>query len=163
MGPVISAAARERIDAQIAEACSDGIRQVAGGPRSSQTRTSSTPGRGYYVQPAVFSEVGAEAAIAQREIFGPVLAIQPYGDDEEAVAIANATPYGLSAELWSGDPARAGAVARLLRCGQVKINGVRTRDTLAAPFGGYGQSGVGRELGRFGIEEFCEVKAVLGA
>ena len=163
MGPVISAAARERIDAQIAEARADGIRQVAGGPRGSNGRGPSDGGRGYYVHPAVFSDVTAEATIAQREIFGPVLAIQPYTDDADAVQIANATPYGLSAEVWSGDPERAQRFARTLRCGQVKINGVRTRDTLAAPFGGYGQSGIGRELGRFGIEEFCEVKAVLGA
>jgi acyl-CoA reductase-like NAD-dependent aldehyde dehydrogenase len=111
----------------------------------------------------VFSEVAADSALAQTEVFGPVLAIQAYEDDDDAIRLANATRYGLSAELWSGDRRRAATIASRLRCGQVKINGVRTRDTLAAPFGGYGLSGVGRELGRFGIEEFLEVKAVLGA
>ena len=155
MGPVISAQARARIMGVVAEAAGDGARLVAQG----QLQTFDA---GYFVAPIVFSDVDVDSALAQTEVFGPVLAIQPYDGDDDAVRIANATPYGLSAEVWSGDTSRARKIAGRLRCGQVKINGVRTRDTLQAPFGGYGQSGVGRELGRFGIEEFLEVKAVLG-
>ncbi|MHB8691238.1 MAG: aldehyde dehydrogenase family protein [Solirubrobacteraceae bacterium] len=155
MGPVISRAARERIEGQIDQARTSGLRQVAG-------HHNGLPTPGFFVAPTVFSDVAPEAPLAQQEIFGPVLAIQPFDDDDDAVRIANATEYGLSAEIWSGDQERAGRLARRLRCGQVKVNGVRTRDTLTAPFGGYGMSGLGRELGRFGIEEFLEVKAVLG-
>jgi acyl-CoA reductase-like NAD-dependent aldehyde dehydrogenase len=155
MGPVISAAARRRITGVIDEAAAAGARLVAGGRPVDRTV-------GYFVAPTVFSDVAVDSALAQTEVFGPVLAIQTYDGDDEAVRLANATPYGLSAELWSGDTERASKLARALRCGQVKINGVRTRDTLQAPFGGYGQSGVGRELGRFGLDEFLEVKAVLG-
>jgi acyl-CoA reductase-like NAD-dependent aldehyde dehydrogenase/NAD(P)-dependent dehydrogenase (short-subunit alcohol dehydrogenase family) len=129
MGPVISAQARDRINAEVDRARRDGIRQVAGGDRPAGPV-------GYFVAPAVFSEVAPAAPLAQRELFGPVLAIQSYGDDADAVRVANATPYGLSAEVWSGDPQRARHLAGALRCGQVKLNGVRARDTLTAPFGG---------------------------
>jgi aldehyde dehydrogenase (NAD+) len=155
MGPVISTAARERIGASVEDARRAGLRQIAGDGAQ-------LPEPGFFVAPTVFSDVAPEARLAQDEVFGPVLAIQPFDDDEDAVRIANATEYGLSAEIWTADLERAGRLARRLRCGQVKVNGVRTRDTLTAPFGGYGMSGLGRELGRFGIDEFLEVKAVLG-
>jgi aldehyde dehydrogenase (NAD+) len=96
--------------------------------------------------------------IARDEIFGPVLAILPYDDEDDAVRIANDTPYGLAAAVWSGDQARAEAVARRLRAGQVEVNGGGFN--LAAPFGGYKQSGNGRELGVYGLEEFCEIKSL---
>jgi acyl-CoA reductase-like NAD-dependent aldehyde dehydrogenase len=97
--------------------------------------------------------------IAREEIFGPVLAIIPYDDEEDAIRIANDTVYGLAAAVWSGDPERAKRVARLIRTGQVEINGGKFNSL--APFGGYKQSGNGREYGHFGIEEFLEVKTLL--
>jgi len=98
--------------------------------------------------------------IAREEIFGPVLSILPYRDEDDAVAIANDSPYGLSGYVSSADPARARAVARRLRTGNVHINGAPI--DMAAPFGGYKQSGLGREWGAWGIDEFLEVKAMLG-
>jgi aldehyde dehydrogenase (NAD+) len=99
--------------------------------------------------------------IAREEIFGPVLCILPYGDEEEAIRIANDTPYGLAAYVWSGDPARARRVAGRLRAGQVHLNGAGP--DFAAPFGGYKLSGNGREWGLHGLREYLEVKALLGA
>jgi betaine-aldehyde dehydrogenase len=96
--------------------------------------------------------------IAQEEIFGPVIAVLAYDREDEAVAIANDTIYGLAGGVWSGDPDRALRVARRIRAGQVDVNGARFN--YLAPFGGYKQSGVGRELGPFGLEEFLQVKAI---
>jgi betaine-aldehyde dehydrogenase len=96
--------------------------------------------------------------IANEEIFGPVLSIMPYDSEEDAVEIANGTPYGLAGAVWSGDPARAERVARLLRTGQVDINGGKFNPS--APFGGYKQSGFGRERGTYGLEEFLETKSL---
>jgi aldehyde dehydrogenase (NAD+) len=106
----------------------------------------------------VFSEVRTDMAVAQDEIFGPVLSILPYGTEEEAVELANDTIYGLYGAVWSADRGRASAVARRIRTGQVEVNGASFN--LLAPFGGYKQSGNGRELGRFGLEEFLELKAL---
>ena len=114
--------------------------------------------RGFFVRPTVFSEVEPHMAIAQEEIFGPVLSILPYDSEEEAVEIANGTIYGLSGAVWSADPVRAADVARLVRAGHVEVNGGPYNPL--APFGGYKQSGHGRELGRFGLEEFLEVKSL---
>jgi acyl-CoA reductase-like NAD-dependent aldehyde dehydrogenase len=114
--------------------------------------------RGYFVRPTVFSEVTPQMTIAQEEIFGPVLVIMPYDSEDEAVDIANGTIYGLAGGVWSSDPARAEQVARRLRTGQVDINGGRFNPL--APLGGYKQSGVGRENGRFGFEEFLETKSL---
>ena len=113
--------------------------------------------RGYFVRPTVFSEVKPDMTIAQEEIFGPVLSIIPYDSEDEAAEIANGTIYGLDGGVWSADPERAKAFARRMRTGQVQINGA-TFNPLA-PFGGYKQSGHGREYGRFGLEEFLEVKS----
>ena len=113
---------------------------------------------GYYVRPTVFSDVRSDMTIAQEEIFGPVLAIMPYEDEEDAVRIANDSVYGLAGGVWSSDPEHAKRVARRIRTGQVEINGA-TFNPLA-PFGGYKQSGHGRELGRHGLEEFLETKAI---
>ena len=114
--------------------------------------------RGYFVAPTVFSEVDNKMTIAQEEIFGPVLSIIPYDTEEEAIAIANDSLYGLAGGVWSADADRANRVARQIRTGQVEINGGAFN--LVAPFGGYKQSGIGRELGTFGLEEFCEVKSL---
>jgi acyl-CoA reductase-like NAD-dependent aldehyde dehydrogenase len=110
------------------------------------------------VQPTVFGRVAPDSTIAQEEIFGPVLSIIAYADEDDAVRIANGTIYGLAAAVWSSDEARALAVARRLRAGQVDINGGGFN--IQAPFGGFKQSGRGRELGRYGLEEFLEYKAL---
>ncbi len=108
--------------------------------------------------PTVFAQVRPDMTIAQEEIFGPVLSVLPYADEDEAVEIANGTPYGLAGAVWSGDDGHALAVARRLRTGQVDVNGGRYNPL--APFGGYKQSGNGRELGRYGLEEYLEVKSL---
>jgi betaine-aldehyde dehydrogenase len=114
--------------------------------------------KGYYVKPTVFADVRSDMTIAREEIFGPVLSILTYEDEDEAVRIANDTIYGLAGGVWSADPERAKRVARRLRTGQVDINGGRFN--VLAPFGGYKQSGNGRELGKFGLEEFTELKSL---
>jgi acyl-CoA reductase-like NAD-dependent aldehyde dehydrogenase len=114
--------------------------------------------KGYFVRPTIFAEVNNKMAIAQEEIFGPVLSVIPYESEEEAIAIANDTIYGLAGGVWSGDKDRAIRVARKLRTGQVDINGGAFN--AMAPFGGYKQSGLGRELGQFGLEEYFETKSM---
>ncbi len=113
---------------------------------------------GYYVQPTVFGRVSPDMTIAQEEIFGPVISILTYTDEDDAVRIANDTVYGLAGAVWSQDEARAQRVARRIRSGRVDINGGAFN--MLAPFGGYKQSGHGRELGRYGLEEFLEVKSL---
>ncbi|MCY1514681.1 3-succinoylsemialdehyde-pyridine dehydrogenase [compost metagenome] len=114
--------------------------------------------KGYFVRPTVFANVTPDMAIAREEIFGPVLSILGYEDENDAVRIANDSIYGLGGAVWSGDMERAKGVARRLRTGQVDINGGPFN--LLAPFGGYKQSGNGREFGKYGIEEYLEFKAV---
>ncbi len=152
LGPLISAAQRERVEGYIAKGNAEGARLVTGG-----TRPAEFP-RGYYVQPTLFAEVAPAMTIAQEEIFGPVLSVLPYDTEDEAVAIANGTIYGLAGGVWSGDPNRALSIARRMRTGQVDVNGGRFN--LMAPFGGYKQSGVGRELGELGMEEYLQVKSI---
>ncbi|SEH01837.1 aldehyde dehydrogenase (NAD+) [Nonomuraea solani] len=118
------------------------------------------PERGFFAAPAVFTEVPPDAVLATEEIFGPVLCLQAYEGEDEAVALAGASPYGLSAAVWSADRERASRVARRIRAGQVHINGAGF--DLGAPFGGFRQSGHGREGGRYGLEEFTQPKALLG-
>jgi len=113
---------------------------------------------GFYVAPTIFADVRNDSTIAQEEIFGPVLTIIPYSTEEEATTLANDSPYGLTAAIWTANEARASRIARLLQVGQVDINGARFNPH--APFGGYKLSGIGRELGSFGIDEFCQLKAV---
>ena len=115
---------------------------------------------GYYVKPTVFSRVNNEMKIARQEIFGPVLSLIGYADEEDAVRIANDTVYGLSGYISSGNLEHAQAIARRIRTGNVYLNGALPSSE--APFGGYKQSGNGREAGRYGLEEFLEVKAVVG-
>jgi aldehyde dehydrogenase (NAD+) len=153
LGPLVSAAQRERVRAYIRKGEQEGAKLVAGGADAPDGLE-----RGFYVRPTVFSDVTPDMTIAREEIFGPVLAIMPYDGEDDAVAIANDSIYGLAGGVWSGDPDRARGVARRLRTGQVEVNGAAFNPL--APFGGFKQSGHGRELGRHGLEEFLEVKAI---
>jgi aldehyde dehydrogenase (NAD+) len=152
LGPLISETQRQRVEGYIARGREEGARLVAGGGRPQGFP------KGHYVEPTIFSDVTSKMTIAQEEIFGPVLTVLPYDTEEEAVAIANDTIYGLAGAVWSSDSDRALGVARRIKAGQVDVNG--TRYNPLAPFGGYGQSGVGREFGRFGLEEFLQIKAI---
>lgn len=154
LGPLVSAAQRERVVGYIKKGIEEGAALVAGGPDRPEGLE-----KGFFVRPTVFAGVDNSMTIAREEIFGPVLSIIPYEDEDEAVRIANDTVYGLSGAVWSADPERARRVARRLRTGQVEINGGKWNPF--APFGGYKQSGHGRELGKYGLEEFLEVKAML--
>ena len=153
IGPLVSDAQRERVRGFIRKGEEEGAKLIAGGAEPPEGLE-----QGYFVRPTVFSEVKPEMTIAQEEIFGPVLSIIPYEDEDEAAEIANGTIYGLDGGVWSAEPERAKAFARRMRTGQVQINGA-TFNPLA-PFGGYKQSGHGRELGRFGLEEFLETKSI---
>ena len=152
LGPLVSAAQRDRVQAYIERGIAEGARLVTGGPGVPDGLD-----RGYYVRPTVFADVVSSMTIAQEEIFGPVLSVLAYRDDDEAVSIANDTPYGLSGAVWSKDTDRAGNLARRLRTGMIKINGA---GAAGIPFGGFKQSGIGREQGRFGLEEFLEWQAI---
>jgi aldehyde dehydrogenase (NAD+) len=154
IGPVVSQAQFDKIQRLIKQGLDEGADLVAGGPGRPEGLD-----RGYYVRPTVFSNVKNDMTIAREEIFGPVLSILPYDTEEQAIEIANDTPYGLSSYVSSGDPERAMRVASRLRAGMVHINGATV--DYSAPFGGYKQSGNGREWGQFGFEEFLEVKAVM--
>jgi len=153
LGPLVSEAQRQRVRGYIQKGQDEGARLVTGGAEAPEGLE-----QGYFVQPTVFSDVTSDMTIAQEEIFGPVLSILPYDDEEEAVRIANDTIYGLAGGVWSGDAERAKAVARRIRTGQVEVNGGSFNPM--APFGGYKQSGRGRELGKFGIEEYLETKSL---
>jgi aldehyde dehydrogenase (NAD+) len=153
LGPLVSAVQRDRVRGYIERGVADGARVVTGGAEP-------PPGleTGYYVQPTVFAEVTPGMAIAQEEIFGPVLSVIGYSSEDEAIQIANGTLYGLAAAVWSADQDHAVAVARRLRAGQVEVNGGAWN--IMAPFGGFGRSGYGRELGAAGLEEYLEVKSL---
>ena len=153
LGPLISATQRDRVRSYIEKGVEEGADLVAGGPEAPEGLDT-----GYFVQPTVFANVSPDMTIAQEEIFGPVLSIIPYEDEEDAIRIANGTLYGLAGGVQSGHPARAGRVARRMRAGQIDINGGGYN--ILAPFGGYGQSGTGRENGKYGLEEFLEVKSM---
>ncbi|MCX2970402.1 aldehyde dehydrogenase family protein [Streptomyces sp. TRM70308] len=153
LGPVVSAAQRERVTGYIAQGEREGARLVAGGAEPPAGRE-----RGWYVRPTVFADVTSEMTIAQEEIFGPVLSILKYRDEEDAARIANDTVYGLSGAVWAADDEEAAAFARRLDTGQVDINGGRFNPL--APFGGYKHSGVGRELGTHGLAEYLQTKSL---
>jgi aldehyde dehydrogenase (NAD+) len=155
IGPVVSQAQFDKIQRLIDSGIKEGAELVTGGPGRPKGLS-----RGYYVQPTVFANVRNDMTIAREEIFGPVLCILPYENEEEAIRIANDTVYGLSGYVSSGDPNRALRVASRLRTGNVHLNGAGPDFT--APFGGYKQSGNGREWGTYGFEEFLEIKAILG-
>ena len=128
-----------------------GARLVAGGTDAE------VPEKGYFVAPTVFADVDPDSELAQEEVFGPVLSIIPFDDDDHAVEIANNSKYGLAGGVW-GSPDRALAVARRMRTGAVDVNGGSFNPV--APFGGYKQSGIGRELGAYGLSEFRQTKAI---
>jgi aldehyde dehydrogenase (NAD+) len=151
IGPVVNAKQQARVRGYIEKGVAEGARLVAGGPEAPCER-------GYFVRPTVFADVTPEMTIAQEEIFGPVLAILPYEDEEDALRIANGTVYGLAGAVWAGDDTEAVAFARRLQTGQVDINGGRFNPL--APFGGYKQSGVGRELGAHGLAEYLQTKSL---
>jgi aldehyde dehydrogenase (NAD+) len=155
LGPVISHTQWTKIQSLIEKGIAEGATLASGGPGRPEGLT-----KGYYVRPTVFAHVRNDMTIAREEIFGPVVAIIPYDSEEEAIRIANDTPYGLSAYVSSADPKRAQALARHLRAGMVHINGASL--DVNAPFGGYKQSGNGREFGVHGLAEFLETKAVMG-
>jgi len=155
IGPVISEQQYDRIQGHIEKGIEEGARLIAGGPGRPEGFET-----GYYVRPTVFADVANDMSIARNEIFGPVLVMIPFDTEEEAIGIANDTPYGLAAYLQTGDPERAARVARKLRAGSVYING--GSPDWDVPFGGYKQSGNGREYGEFGLEDFLEVKAISG-
>jgi aldehyde dehydrogenase (NAD+) len=150
LGPLASAAQRDRVARYIEKGIAEGARRV--------TAATGTPETGYFVAPTVLADVDPGSTVAQEEIFGPVLAVIPFADDDEAVAIANNSRYGLAGAVWSADTDRATSVAKRMRTGAVDINGGAFNPL--APFGGYKQSGFGRELGTFGLEEFLLHKAI---
>ncbi len=153
LGPLVSDVQRERVRGHIRRGEVEGAKLLTGGAEAPEGLD-----RGYFVRPTVFSEVAPEMTIAQEEIFGPVLAIQPYDGEDDALRIANDSAYGLAGGVWSGDRERAIAFAHRIRTGQIEINGGAYNPL--APFGGYGQSGHGRENGRYGLEELLQVKSL---
>jgi acyl-CoA reductase-like NAD-dependent aldehyde dehydrogenase len=154
LGPLTSQAQLERVRGYIKKGLQEGAELVAGGIEPPE----GVPPGGYYVRPTVFGKVKNDMTIAQEEIFGPVLSIIPYKDEEDAVRIANDTVYGLAGAVWSKDDGRAQRVARRIRAGQVDVNGGAFN--MNAPFGGFKQSGHGREAGVYGLEEFLEYKSL---
>ena len=155
MGPVVSDVQFNKIQGLIEKGIEEGAEVVVGGLGKPEGLN-----QGYFVKPTVFANVSNDMTIAREEIFGPVLCMIPYKDEEDAIKIANDTPYGLSGYISSEDPEHALSVARRIRSGNVHINNAPTG--INDPFGGFKQSGNGREWGEFGFEEFLEIKAVMG-
>ncbi|MCJ1674584.1 MULTISPECIES: aldehyde dehydrogenase family protein [unclassified Rathayibacter] len=155
MGPMVSAAQRDSVRAHIRSGLDEGAQLVTGGLDHPEGLE-----RGYFVQPTVFVGVTPDMTIAREEIFGPVLAVLPYRDEEEAVRIANDSPYGLAGFVFAGEAEDARRIANSLRAGRISWNGAATDSY--APMGGYKQSGTGRSMGRFGFEEYLEVKSEYG-
>ena len=153
MGPLINARQRDRVLEYIDKGKREGARILLGGGMPKHLE------KGYYIEPTVFMDVTNEMVIAREEIFGPVLVVIDYETEDEAINIANNSPYGLSAGVWSGSEEKALAVARRLRTGTVTVNGGNYYGA-DAPFGGYKQSGIGREMGREGFEEYLETKTI---
>jgi len=151
MGPLISQ--RQKVDGYVQDAVAAGSKVVTGGRRPDE------PAGGFFYEPTLLTDVDPHAAVAQDEVFGPVLVALPYRDVDDAVAIANDTIFGLSGAVFGGDVERATAVARRLRSGTVSINGGPYYGP-DAPFGGYKQSGIGREMGAAGLEEYLELKTL---
>ena len=155
IGPVVSKIQYERVEGYISKGIAEGAKVVIGGAGRPDGLD-----KGYYVRPTIFSNVRNDMTIAREEIFGPVLCILPYDNEEQAVQIANDTPYGLAAYVWSQDNVHARRIGARIRAGQVTLNGAS--GTMNTPFGGFKMSGNGREYGEFGLRDFLEVKAVIG-
>jgi betaine-aldehyde dehydrogenase len=155
MGPLISAAQRQRTEEYIAAGRQEGARLICGGERLQPA----TCGAGYFLRPAVFAEARPGMRIVDEEIFGPVVSVMTFDSEEEAIALANDTIYGLSGSLWTNDLRRGVRVARAIRAGVLSVNSSSSVH-LPAPFGGYKQSGIGRELGMEALAHYSEVKSV---
>ena len=155
IGPLVSQAQFDKVQRLIQAGIDEGARLVAGG-----TGRPDGLNRGWFAKPTVFADTTPDMTIMREEIFGPVLAMMPFDSEEEAIELANDTPYGLAAYVQTDDPQRARRVSRQLRAGMIQVNGAHRAS--GAPFGGYKQSGVGREGGVWGIEEFLEIKTVSG-
>jgi aldehyde dehydrogenase (NAD+) len=155
VGPVVSKLQFDRVEGYIEKGIAEGAHLVTGGTGRPDGLT-----KGYFVKPTIFSNVRNEMTIAREEIFGPVLCILPYQTEDEAIRIANDTPYGLAAYVWSQDNVHARRVGNRIRAGQVSLNGAY--GDMKTPFGGFKMSGNGREYGEFGLRDFLEVKAVIG-
>ena len=155
IGPVVSETQFNKIQTLIKKGIDEGAKLVAGGVGKPEGLE-----KGYFVKPTVFADVNNQMEIARTEIFGPVLSIMPFETEEEAISIANDTPYGLTNYIQTQDQKKANRVARKLRSGMVDVNGAGI--AVDAPFGGYKHSGIGREAGAQGLEEFLEVKTVGG-
>ncbi|SBW22754.1 betaine-aldehyde dehydrogenase [Candidatus Protofrankia californiensis] len=152
MGPLVSSRQRDRVESYIAKGESEGARLTAGGKRPAGLD------KGWFVEPTVFADVDNKHTIAQEEIFGPVLAVIPYSTEEDAVAIANDSDYGLGGSVWTADPERGTAFARKVQTGTIGINAYVNDPT--APFGGVKSSGIGRELGPEGLNPFQVLKTI---
>src|SRR5580700_3744780 len=155
LGPVVSKLQFERVEGYIAKGIAEGAKVVIGGSGRPDGLT-----KGFFVKPTIFSNVRNDMTIAREEIFGPVLCILPYDSEEQAVQIANDTPYGLAAYVWSKDNLHARRIGAQIRAGQVTLNGAS--GNMNTPFGGFKMSGNGREWGEYGLRDFLEVKAVIG-
>jgi len=155
IGPVISETQYNKIQTLIKKGIDEGAKLVAGGPGKPEGLE-----KGYFVKPTVFADVNNDMEIARTEIFGPVLSVMPFENEEEAIKIANDTPYGLTNYIQTQDKEKVKRVARKLRSGMVDVNGAGI--AVDAPFGGFKHSGIGREAGEHGLEEFLEVKAIGG-
>ena len=155
IGPVVSKVQFDRVEGYIAKGIAEGAKVVIGGAGRPDGLS-----KGYYVKPTIFSNVRNDMTIAREEIFGPVLCILPYENEEQAVQIANDTPYGLAAYVWSKDNLHARRIGARIRAGQVTLNGAS--GDMNTPFGGFKMSGNGREWGEFGLRDFLELKAVIG-
>ena len=155
IGPLVSEAQFNKVQGLIRSGIDEGARLVAGGVGRPDGLN-----RGWFVKPTVFADTTQEMTIIREEIFGPVLSIMPFDSEDEAIALANDTPYGLAAYIQTGDMDRARRVAAQLRAGMIQVNGASRLS--GSPFGGYKQSGVGREGGMWGIEEFLEIKTISG-
>ncbi len=154
MGPLIREAQRERVERYVASGTAEGARLACGGGRPAGLD------RGYFFEPTLFADVDSSMAIAQEEIFGPVGVAIPFEDEDDAVRIANDTRYGLAAGIWHPDPLRAFDVAQRVQAGTITINGGGGGPHLWGPFGGYKQSGIGREFGDHGLAEYTQLKTV---
>ena len=154
LGPLVSQEQFDRVNGYIQQGLADGARALTGGKRWGD--------EGYFIEPTIFAGAAPDARIATEEIFGPVLSVIPFDDVADAVRIANDSPYGLSGTVFSGDDERAAAVAARLRVGTVNVNG-GVWYSADMPFGGYKQSGIGREMGLAGFEEYLEIKAIATA
>ena len=155
IGPLASRIQFERVQGHIQKGIAEGARVVAGGPGRPDGIT-----KGFYVRPTVFAGVNNQMHVAREEIFGPVIVLIPFKDYEDAIAIANDTPYGLAAYVQTQDWAKARRIARRLRAGSVYLNGVGQE--YPSPFGGFKQSGNGREWGKYGLLDFTEFKVING-